>query len=109
MRILAALFLALGLSGCVVYAPPPVPQQDPMEVSFNAAMGAMQDVGLNVVSADRASGTLRGVRGDVEGVINIAMRSDGRVGVQITARDPTAREPGLVDRLTAAYNRRMGR
>jgi hypothetical protein len=106
MRIVAAILLALGLAGCVVYAPAPV---DQVEVSFNAAHGALQDVGLNVVSADRATGTLRGVRGDVEGVIQVAMRNDGRVGVQITARDPANRDPGLVDRITNAYNRRMGR
>jgi hypothetical protein len=104
MRFLATILLALGLAGCVAYAPP-----DPLEISFNAAMGALQDVGLNVVNADRATGTLRGVRGEVEGVINVAMRNDGRVGVQINARDPANRDPGLVDRITAAYNRRMGR
>ncbi len=36
MRIIAAILLALGLAGCVVYAPPaPV---DPVEASFNAAV-----------------------------------------------------------------------
>jgi hypothetical protein len=104
MRVLATILVVLGLSGCVSYPPP-----DPVEVSFNAALGALQDVGLNVVTADRATGTLRGARGDVEGVIQVAMRNDGRVGVQINARDPANRDPGLVDRITAAYNRRMGR
>jgi hypothetical protein len=107
MRILTALLVALALSGCVYYAPPP--QQDPVEVSFNAALGALQDVGMTVASADRASGTLRGMRGNVEGVIQVSMRADGRVGVQITARDPSKVDPGMVDRLTEAYNRRMGR
>ena len=107
MRALAALLLALGLSGCYVYAPPP--PVDTVEVSFNAALGAMQDTGLNVTTADRATGTIRGGRGDVEGIIQVGMRNDGRVGVQITARDPANRDPGSSDRLTAAYNRRMGR
>ena len=64
MRILAAVFLALGLAGCYYYGPPPgaPPGPPPMEVSFNAAQGALQDVGLSVVSADRATGTLRGAR-----------------------------------------------
>jgi hypothetical protein len=104
MRSLAAILLALGLAGCVAY-----PEPDPVEVSFNAALAALQDAGLNVVTADRVTGTLRGARGNVEGVIQVSMRNDGRVGVQINARDPTNVDPGLVDRLTQAYNRRMGR
>jgi hypothetical protein len=84
-------------------------QQDPIEVSFNAAHGALSDAGLTVVSADRATGTLRGARGDVEGIIQVSMRADGRVGVAVSSRDPAKRDPGLVDRLTEAYNRRMGR
>jgi hypothetical protein len=109
MRSLAAILLALGLAGCVAYYPAPAPAADPMEVSFNAAVGAFQDAGLTVVSADRASGTVRGTRGSVEGVIQVSMRADGRVGVAINARDPGKSDPGLVDRLTDAYNRRMGR
>ena len=111
MRILAAVLLAIGLSGCYYYGPPPgpAPGPPPMEVSFNAAQGALQDVGLNVVSADRAGGVLRGTRGDVEGIIRVETRSDGRVGVAITVNDPSKRDPGLSERLTAAYNRRMGR
>jgi hypothetical protein len=105
VRSLAAILLALGLAGCVYYPPP----ADPLEVSFNAAMGALQDAGLAVVTADRATGTLRGTRGNVEGIIQVSLRSDGRVGVAINARDPARSDPGLVDRLTDAYNRRMGR
>jgi hypothetical protein len=108
MRSLAAIVLALGLAGCVAYYPAPAPA-DPLEVSFNAALGALQDVGLTVAQADRATGTLRGTRGNVEGVIQVSMRSDGRVGVAINARDPGKQDPALVDRLTEAYNRRMGR
>jgi hypothetical protein len=110
MRALAALLLAVGLSGCYVYAPPPPPQgPPPMEVSFNAAQGALQDAGLTVVSADRATGVIRGTRGDVEGIIRVETRVDGRVAVQINVNDPARRDPGLSDRLTQAYNRRMGR
>jgi hypothetical protein len=103
---IAVLLVALGLSGCVVYEPVPV---DPMEAPWRAAVGAVEDAGLAVVTADRATGTVRGARGGVEGVINVHMRNDGRVGVEITARDPDRRDPTLTQRLTDAYNRRMGR
>ena len=106
MRILAAIIVAVGLAGCVYYAPQPV---DQVEVSFNAALGALQDSGLTVVTADRGTGTLRGTRGNVEGVIQVSRRADGGVGVQIDVRDPSRSDPGLSDRLTQAYNRRMGR
>ena len=102
----AALVLVLGLAGCVVYEPVPV---DPMQRPWQAAMGAIQDAGLTLATADQATGTVRGTRGRAEGTITVRMRSDGRVGVEINSRDPEGREPGLTQRLTDAYNRRMGR
>ena len=105
-RIPAAILLCLGLVSCVVYEPVPV---DPMEQPWQAAMGAVQDAGLTLATADRGTGTIRGTRGSVEGVIVVRMRNDGRVGVEITSRDPDKRDPGLTQRLTDAYNRRMGR
>jgi len=111
VRFLCVLAVALGLAGCYAYpypypAPPPV---DPMDQPWAAATGALQDVGLTVVTADRSTGTLRGTRGNVEGIIEVRMRGDGRVGVEMKARDPDNRAPGLTDQMAAAYNRRMGR
>ena len=106
LRLATAAFLALLLAACVVYEPVPV---DPMEQPWQAAIGAIGDAGLALGTVDRASGTLRGTRGNVEGIIVVRMRNDGRVGVEISARDPDNRDPGLVQRLTDAYNRRMGR
>ena len=109
-RFASVLALALGLGGCVVYQPVPAPAPvDPMAQSFDAALGALQDAGLTVVNADRATGTLRGTRGSVEGVIEVRMRPDGRVGVEMKSRDPDNRDPKLTDRMAEAYNRRMGR
>ena len=70
-----------------------------------AILGAMEDNGLAVVSADRGTGTVRGTRGAAEGTIVVQMRNDGRVGVEINGKG----DPGLTQRLTEAYNRRMGR
>jgi hypothetical protein len=98
----ALLLLALGLAGCVAYEAVPV---DPMERPWQSAIGAIGDAGLNLVTADRATGTVHGTRGGAEGTILVRMRSDGRVGVEINSKG----DPGLTQRLTDAYNRRMGR
>jgi hypothetical protein len=101
-RIFALLFVALGLAACVAYEAVPV---DPVEAPWRAAIGAMEDSGLAVVSADRGTGTVRGTRGAAEGTIVVQMRNDGRVGVEINGKGA----PGLTQRLTDSYNRRMGR
>lgn len=101
-RLLGLLVVAFGLAACVVYEPVPV---DPVEAPWRAALGAMEDAGLAVVTADRGTGTVRGTRGGAEGTILVRMRNEGRVGVEITSRG----DPGLTQRLTDAYNRRMGR
>jgi hypothetical protein len=98
----ALLLLSLGLAGCVAYEAVPV---DPMDRPWQSAVGAVDDAGLQLVTADRATGTVRGTRGGAEGTILVRMRSDGRVGVEISSKG----DPGLTQRLTDAYNRRMGR
>ena len=101
-RIFVHLLVAFGLAACVVYEPVPV---DPVEAPWRAAIGAMEDNGLQVVTADRGSGVIRGTRGGAEGTIVVRMRNDGRVGVEINSKG----DPALTQRLTDAYNRRMGR
>jgi hypothetical protein len=109
---LAAAAALLGIAGCVAYPYPYYPATapaDPFERPWNAAMGAIGDAGLTLVQADRASGVIRGTRGSVEGTIVVRTLADGRVGVEISARDPGGQDPGVVQRLTGAYNGRMGR
>ncbi len=101
-RIFSLLLVAVGLAACVAYEPVPV---DPVEAPWRAAIGAMQDNGLQVVTADRGSGVIHGTRGGAEGTIVVRMRNDGRVGVEINSKG----DPALTQRLTDAYNRRMGR
>jgi hypothetical protein len=105
-RIGALSALVLSLAGCVAYTAVPV---DPMQQPWQAAIGAIADAGLTLVTADQATGTVRGTKGSVEGIISVRMRNDGRVGVEINSRDPDHKDPGLTQRLTEAYNRRMGR
>lgn len=113
-KILIAFAAVLAIAGCAYPYPYPYPYpaaapSDPFTMPWNAAMGAMGDAGLTVVVADRPSGTIKGTRGAVEGTILVRTLADGRVGVEISARDPNGQDPGVVQRLTNAYNARMGR
>jgi hypothetical protein len=102
----ALILLAVGFTGCASETPVPV---DPIERPWQAAMGAIGDAGLTLTMADRPTGTIRGTRDTVEGTILVRMRSDGKIAVEFTARDPEKRDPSLTKRLADAYNRRMGR
>jgi hypothetical protein len=75
--------------------------------SWDAAIGAAADVGVQVSSADRASGRVSGSRAGTAVTIDVVRLADGNVRVGFTAADPN--DPGLKDRWLAAYNRRMGR
>lgn len=111
-RAARALVLALALLGpaaCVV-APYPVEYAPAsFERSWNAASGALVDAGLALASQDRASGTAVGVRGNVEVVASVRPQGDGSVRVEFTVRRGANEDPGVVTRVTDAYQRRMGR
>jgi hypothetical protein len=107
MLIIAA---ALVFAGCYYYSPPPYsPTPSSFDRSWEAARGAAYDEGLRIVNEDRSRGMITAVRGDQEITINVFTQADGRVRVEITARGPQGSEPGLADRVSRAYDRRMGR
>jgi len=117
LKTIAMLSLAI-LAGCVVYGPvPPSPPPEPVysyrpstyERSWNAALDAMQDVGVRIVSADRDSGIIRGVRDSADATVTVRTQADGRVRVGFSARGPSGHDQGLADRIYQAYERRMGR
>ena len=102
------------MAGCVVYGPvPPPPPPEPVysyrsvtfERSWNAALDAMEDAGVRIVSADRDSGIIRGVRGSADATVTVRTQADGRIRVGFSARG----DEGLADRIYQAYERRMGR
>jgi hypothetical protein len=98
-----------ALAGCVVYEPVPVPSPSTFERSWNAAVGAAQDEGVQITSEDRSIGVIRGVRGEQEVTIDIRSQADGTVRVEMSARGPKGSDPGLAGRISRAYDRRMGR
>lgn len=100
----------LGIvSGCVVYEPAPAPSPSTFDRSWSAAVAAAQDEGVQILSEDRASGVIRGFRGDQEVTISLRSQADGNVRVEMSARGPKGSDPGLAGRISRAYDRRMGR
>jgi len=111
---LAMVALLLAVQGCYPYpAYTAVPVTSSVPASFDASWGAAQaaayDEGVRITSEDRQSGTLRGDKGPFSVLITVATQADGSVRVGFSVTGPTAQDPTLQDRLTRAYQRRMGR
>jgi hypothetical protein len=109
--ILAASLGNALLAGCVVYEPVPAyyPGGSNFDRAWNAALSAVQDAGVQVASADPASGFIRGVKDDIDVTVTVARQANGSVRVQFDAKGQTQQDPGLADRFSRAYDRRMGR
>lgn len=106
----AAAAAFVTLPGCVYYPTPygyAVPAS--FDRSWDAAVGALADNGLAIVAQNRDAGTVTGRRGGIDVIANVRSQSDGSVRVEFTARGSVNEDPGLVDRVSAAYDRRMGR
>lgn len=99
---------SLALAACVVYEPAPYQAASTYDRAWAAAIGALQDQGVTINEQDRASGVLRGNRGAAAVTAVVRTRPDGRVQVEFNATG-TSSDPGLVDRISGSYNRRMGR
>ena len=119
VRIEALVRVALGLTlaslmlpGCTVYQTAPgVYSPAPASVfdrAWEAARGAAYDEGVTVTSEDRSQGLIMGRRGSVDVTMNLMTQADGSVRVSIKTRGTEGQDPALNQRLTAAYNRRMG-
>jgi hypothetical protein len=109
----ALMVSAALLAGCVVYdvgpggyATAPAPKFD---ASWNAAMGAFQDQGVQITSEDRNAGIIRGRRGGIDVIANLRTQGDGSVRVELNTTGATGQDPQLINRISNAYDRRMGR
>jgi hypothetical protein len=110
----AAAALSLALSGCYVYDPyypygypaPAGPQA--YDRSWNAALGALRDEGVQISREDRTGGLIEGQRGPVGVKARVMTQGDGRVRVEFNTSN-TSQDPGLPDRISRAYDARMGR
>jgi hypothetical protein len=104
------LALACGpLAGCVVYEPYPGYYYggSNFDRAWNAALGGVQDAGVQVSSAEPSTGVIRGTADGGDVVVAVARQADGSVRVHFDARGPAQRD--LADRFSRAYERRMGR
>lgn len=111
-HICLAIALSVGslcLGGC--YYPVVVQPGTPasFERSWNAALGGAQDAGVQVTSADPSTGLIRGTRGGIDVTVVVARQPDGSVRVQFDSKGQMQQDPGLAERFSQAYDRRMGR
>jgi hypothetical protein len=107
--LVAALLSTVLLAGCVVYEPYPGYYYggSNFDRAWNAALGGVQDAGMQVLSAEPSSGIIRGAGNGGDAVVRVARQADGSVRVHFDARGPEQRE--LAERFSQAYERRMGR
>ena len=111
---IAALTLpAILTGGCTVYQTAPgvyvTAPQSTFDRSWSAAVGAFEDQGVSITSQDRAAGEVRGTRDGIDIVANLQTQADGSVRVEFRTSGATSRDPTLIDRVSRAYDRRMGR
>lgn len=105
---LIALF-SLPLAGCVVYPDPYYTYASNYDRAWSASVGAVRDAGVQVTSEDYGSGLIAGTANGVNVTVTVARLPDGRVQVRFDSKGPTERDPGLAERFSQAYERRMGR
>jgi hypothetical protein len=110
---IAAIVLGCLAGGCTVYeAAPGVYVTAPpstFDRSWSAAVGAFEDQGVRITSQDRTAGQVRGTRDGIDLVANVRTQADGSVRVEFNTSGATARDPTLIDRVSRAYDRLMGR
>lgn len=102
---------SICVTGCYAPAPVYVPVNQPasFDRSWNAAIGAAQDVGIRIISEDRARGVITGANDSRDVTINVMTQADGSVRVEISARGPQGGDSRLASDISRAYDRRMGR
>ena len=114
IKTLCGIFVVLALSGCYYgpypYGyPAPAPGPSAYDRSWNAAVGAIRDQGVNVTREDRGTGTIEGQRGGLTVNARVVTQADGRVRVEFNTAGNLSEDPGLSDRVSRSYDARMGR
>jgi hypothetical protein len=77
--------------------------------SWDAALGAAADAGVQVTNADRGNGRITGNKAGAAVTIELRPQADNTLQVIFNAPDSTESNPTLNQRWLAAYQRRMGR
>jgi len=100
------------VGGCVVYEPVYVPSSSyssSYDRVWDSALGAAEDAGVKVTSADRSRGIIQGVTGSSDVTISVISQTDGKTRVEFSSKGPKGADADLNERFTGFYNRRMGR
>ena len=69
----------------------------------------MSDQGVTITSQNRGAGVIQGDRGGITITATLETLADGRVQVKFTSKGPSSTDPGLIQRVSDSYDRRMGR
>jgi hypothetical protein len=113
LHLVSAFAVAMLVGGCTAYPdgvpPAPAPGPSTFKRSWDAALGAAADAGVQVTSADRASGRISGSKAGEPALITLLTQADGSVRVTFDAPTSKDRNPTLDERWLAIYQRRMGR
>jgi hypothetical protein len=64
---------------------------------------------VRITAEDRSSGYVRGTRDGIEVTANVRTQVDGSVRVEFNTSGATGHDPTLIERISRAYDRRMGR
>jgi hypothetical protein len=98
---------ALAVAGCTYYVAPGGPAS--FDRSWDAAVGALRDQGLDVIAADRSSGVATGRRGAVDVTARVRTQADGSLRVEFNTPGTGAPDRDLMERVSRSYDQRMGR
>jgi hypothetical protein len=105
---IAGLVAVLLIGGCTSQpAAPAGPSK--FERSWDAALGAAADAGVEITSADRASGRITGNKNGTDVLITLQPQANGSVVVSFEAPNAQGADATLKERWLANYQRRMGR
>ena len=110
-RVLFSLVLGSVLAtACVVYEPyPGYHPASTFDRAWSAAHGALQDAGVQITGSDQGTGVIRGNKDGIDVSVAVVRQADGSTRVQFDAKGSAERDPGLANRFSNAYDRRMGR
>ena len=113
LRLASLALVAALLGGCTYYqAAPGVYSTTPassFDRSWGAAKAAFAEQGVPITREDRAAGVVSGTRDGINVMANVRTQADGSVRVEFNTSGATSRDPDLINRMTGAYNRNMGR
>jgi hypothetical protein len=113
VRIATLALVAMLLGGCTYYQTAPgaysTTPVSSFDRSWGAAKAAFADQGVPITREDRAAGIMSGTRDGINVIASVRTQADGSVRVEFNTSGSTSRDPDLINRVTSAYNRNMGR